>query len=136
MTIFVNITIWQHPPKFAKYTVSTHCMLITNISRFIQNVNKNTKFFCRIFLFIQFYRKKLSDFLELIEKYNAAFDGFRKKILTVKMGLPLAAALTILTVTIRCALKCVKTCRIRRRTEKTKRGYIKMICSIQFLWGY
>ena len=33
------------------------------------------------------YRKKLSDSPELLEKYNAAFDGFREKIRAVKKGL-------------------------------------------------
>ena len=33
------------------------------------------------------YRKKLSDSPKLLEKYNAAFDGFRKKIRAVKKGL-------------------------------------------------
>ena len=33
------------------------------------------------------YRKKLSDSPEMLEKYNAAFDGFREKIRAVKKGL-------------------------------------------------
>ena len=48
----LNRTIRQYLLKFTKYLISTSYILTTNISYFIQNVNRNLKFFSKLNLLV------------------------------------------------------------------------------------